>query len=198
MISIRFIISVAFFISALAGPIKAVAQPAASDNAHPLAIHMKHWIAGSGAWRSANENYEPGAARGTRGWIKEYGVNWKWGPNGQHLVGEIVAITPEGKALSSSFMYAFYNPVTERVTNMQVGRKGHYTTWEDRVRAVPLAYGEPEINDGVEYAPTGEIDITRHSNVFVDADTQLSDVYKKDERGEWQLERQWRWTRVPQ
>jgi hypothetical protein len=164
---------------------------------HPLAVHMKHWIEGSGQWRSPNPSYDELAEPRTLGWVKEFGVNWKWGPNKQHLVGDIVAISADGEIISSSVMYAFYNPVTEKVINVQVARNGDFSIADDQVREQPTPYGDPEVSDGIHFSPNGSMNILRHSNVFVDPNIQLSDVYERNDEGKWEQTRQWRWVRVP-
>ena len=197
MMMSRFLALFLITTSALFMPPQIAAQIPDAKALHPLEIHMKHWIAGSGQWRSPNPDYNPEAEPKTPGWIKEFGVNWKWAPNRHHMIGEIVAITAEGEVFSSSIMYAFYNPVTEKVIDVQVGRNGTLAFGEDRVRDQSTPYGEPEVGSGLEYFPDGTISILRHSNVFVDENTQLSDVFQRDENGEWEKKRQWRWTRLP-
>ena len=175
-----------------------VAAQSTSDNTpHPLEVHMKHWISGSGQWRAPNPNFDPAAKPRTSGWIREFGVNWAWGPNKQHMIGEIVAFASDGQVLNSGVLYAFYNPVTEKVIDIQVGRNGIFDFGEDRVRTKSTPYGDPEIGDVVEFSPNGTISILRHSNVFVDEETQLSDTYKRGGDGKWEHQQQWRWTRVP-
>lgn len=44
---------------------------------HPLAVHMRQWIEGSGQWRSPNPSYNELAEPRTLGWVKEFGVNWR-------------------------------------------------------------------------------------------------------------------------
>ena len=163
---------------------------------HPLAIHMQHWLAGSGQWRTPNPNYDPDAEPMTGPWIKEFGVNWKWAPNGQHLVGELLSIPANGEPIESWAMYTFHIPATDRVLNIQVGRNGDYVSAEEELRLEATPYGEPEVLDGVLYSPNGSMTLSRHSNVFTDMHTQLSDVYEKDESGKWALARTWRWTLV--
>jgi len=166
------------------------------DKLHPLAIHMKHWISGSGQWRAPNAQYDASAEEMTIGWIKEFGVNWKWGPYKQHLIGEIIAITADGQVLPSSIMYAFYNPITEEVLQVQVAKNGILSLTDEQARLEPTRYGEPEVADSLDFLINGEVEVLRHSNVFVDKSTQLSNVYERDENGDWQLSREWRWTQI--
>jgi hypothetical protein len=179
-------------------PSLAWTQDAEAESKHPLEIHMKHWLAGTGQWRSPNPDYDPEAQPRTLGWVKEFGVNWAWGPNNKHLVGEVVAISAHGDTLVSSTMYAFYNPVTEKVLNVSVGRNGILELGEDRVRKEPTPYGEAEVGDVIEYLPNGAISILRHSNVFPSQGVQLSDVLKRDDDGQWSRTGQWRWVQFPE
>ncbi len=164
---------------------------------HPLEVHMHHWISGSGQWRAPNPSYQPGSTPRTREWVREFGVNWRWGPNRQHLLGEIVAIPEDGDPMITGVLYAFYNPVTEKVVEIQVARNGILQFSEDRARKEPTPYGAPEIGDSLEYFPNGGVSILRHVNRFLDANTQLSVSQKRNEEGQWSDQNEWRWTQEP-
>ena len=47
-----------------------------SADTNPLQVHMRHWISGSGQWRSPNPNYDENNPDS----YKDFGINWKWGP----------------------------------------------------------------------------------------------------------------------
>ena len=114
------------------------------------------------------------------------------------MIGEIIGVTADGETFKFWQMYAFYNPVTGRVISQQIGRNGVFSVGDEQVLSKASPYGVATNLDAIEYTPNGEMKITRHSNTFVDECTQLSDVYERGETGEWELERQWRWTCVKQ
>jgi len=175
----------------------ALAPAFAEDDTRPLAIHMHHWLAGSADWRTPNPDYDPKAEPRTGGWIKEYGVNWRWADTGQHLEADLFGVTPDGDKINFWKMFMFYNPVTEEVVFKQVGRGGAFIEGGQPVLKSPTPYGEAEIMETADYFPNGSKKETRHANTFVDAETQNSDVFEKDEKGEWVLKQQWVWKRVP-
>ena len=162
---------------------------------HPLAIHMHHWLQGSGEWRTPNPDYDPNAAPRTAGWIKEYSVIWRWAEFDQHLVGELSGITPAGERIKFWHMFHFYNPATKEVIFQQVGRGGAFIAGTERLRTKPTPYGAPDTLDTDMFLPSGDHKKTRHETIFVDADTQRSDAFEQDDNGEWKLTRQWVWTR---
>lgn len=168
------------------------AANAESPALHPLQIHMQQWLQGSGQWRSPNPNYDAGRSGG----FKEYGINWTWHPARKYMAGEITGVTPDGAQTRFWSMYAFYNPVTQRVSFQQIGRDGTLVTADDAVRAEPLEYGETERLETTEYSATGETKLTRHDNVFREDGTHTSSVYERDESGVWALTAQWKWTLV--
>ncbi len=164
---------------------------------HPLQIHMQQWLRGSGQWRSPNPNYDGSHSDGSTGaGFSEYGINWRWYPARKYMAGEITGVAPDGAQTRFWSMYAFYNPVTQRVSFQQIGRDGTFVTADDAVRTEPLEYGETERLETTEYSATGEIKLTRHDNVFREDGTHTSSVYERDESGVWALTAQWKWTLV--
>ncbi|WP_420432650.1 hypothetical protein [Hyphobacterium sp.] len=65
----------------------AAAAPAHAqhDDRSALAIHMAHMLEGSAQWRAPNPDHEPGNDNRP----EFFGVNWAWGANDQHLIGEV-------------------------------------------------------------------------------------------------------------
>jgi len=175
----------------------ALAPANAADETHPLAIHMHHWLAGSAEWRTPNPDYDPKAAPCTAPRIKEFAVNWRWADSGQHLEADLYGVAADGETTKFWKMFMFYNPVTEEIIFKQVGRGGAFIEGGQKVLKAPSPYGEAEIMETIDYWPNGSIKETRHENIFVDAETQQSNVFEKDENGEWKLKQQWVWKRVP-
>lgn len=172
-----------------------VAADTGDAESHPLRIHMSQWLQGSGQWRSPNPDYDPSySGQPALASIRQFGINWTWDPVLEYLSGEIIAILDDRTELPSSAMFAFYNPVTERVTFNQIGRNGSFTSAEDPVRRERLEFGEVERFDAVEYLPNGQVKLTRHENVFHGDGTHTSTVLERDESGRWQPVAKWTWT----
>jgi hypothetical protein len=172
----------------------AVAAPsvAQEDPPSPLAIHMAHMLEGSAQWRSPNPDYQPGSASSP----EFFGVNWEWGSNDQHLIGEVTGIYADGRVARYHAMYAFYNPVTERVVMQQVGWDGTFSEGEHAVRTEPLRSGDVETVDMLAFAPDGRVTAIRHQGVIIDRTSHSMDVYGRNADGEWELEREWVWRLV--
>lgn len=154
-----------------------------------LAAHMAFLLEGSGQWRSPNPDYE----EGNEFRPVQYGVNWRWADDGQHLIGEVTGIYESGRVARYHTMYAFLNPVTDRVVTQQVSWDGTFTAGEQVLRTDPMQAGDVVNVDMIEYAADGQAKITRHRGEFIDARTHRMDVYERDETGEWSLVREWVW-----
>lgn len=163
----------------------------------PLEIHMHHWLRGSREWRTDNPNYDPSAAPMTGGWFKEFAVRWDYGPHKQHLIGGIFAIGEDGREMKASSMYAFYDPVRNRVEQIQIGRTGTYSLDSAEARSEPTPFGEPEIGIAVEHKTDGSTTMRKHENTFHEDGRQLTNVYLQNEAGEWVFFRNWLWRLKP-
>lgn len=169
----------------------------AADSPTPLEIHMYHWLRGSREWRTDNPDYDPSAEPMTGGWFKEFAVRWDYGPHKQHLVGGIFAIAADGTEVQASTMYAFYDPVRNRVEQVQIGRTGTYSLDSAEPRIAPTPFGEPEIGIAIEHLPDGSTTRRRHENTFHEDGRQETDVYLQNDAGEWEYFRSWLWRLMP-
>ncbi len=165
----------------------------ATDNPSALETHMYHWLRGSAEWRTDNPGYNPAAVQNSGATTKEFAVTWKFGPNKQHLVGEISAISVDGHSIIVASMYAFYNPSRKLVRQVVISRSGTYSVDETPVRATRTPFGEPEIGIAVEYKADGTIQTLKHENTFFENGIQHSDVYEKKPDDTWELQRRWIW-----
>ncbi len=156
---------------------------------NPLASHMAHMMEGSGDWRTPNPDHDPKNKKSP----VEFSVQWKWGPNKKHIVGELTGVFENGTTAQYQSMYTIYNPVTQRVIMQQVGWNGTYMLGDASVRMVPLSIGDSENVDMTAYAPDGTAKHTRHKATIVDRNTHQIDLYEKDENGVWLLKREWTW-----
>lgn len=181
----------------LLAPMPLSAQEAAVG-ATPLEIHMFHWLQGSREWRTNNPSYDPAAEPMTGSWFKEFAVRWDYGPHKQHLVGGIYAIAADGTEVNASTMYAFYDPVENKVEQVQIGRRGSYSIDRTEPRLTPTPYGEPEIGVAVEHLADGSTARRKHENTFFEDGRQLTDVYIQNDAGEWEFFRNWVWRLMPQ
>jgi hypothetical protein len=168
---------------------QAPAATAQQGQNNALAVHMSHLLEGSAEWRSPNPDHQAGSANSPA----QFGVNWRWGSNGQHLVGEVTGIYEDGRVARYQSLYAFLNPVTDRVVTQQVGWDGTFHAGDHVLRTEPLAAGDTENVDMIAFTPDGTAKITRHRAEIIDAETHRMDVYERNESGEWTLLREWVW-----
>ncbi len=171
----------------------AFATSHATDGQSALETHMYHWLRGSAEWRTDNPGYDPATTSKSGATIKEFAVRWKFGPNKQHLVGEISTISTDGHSLIVASMYAFYDPVRKLVRQVVISRSGTYSVDETPVRATRTPFGQPEIGIAVEHKADGTIQTLKHENTFFENGTQHSDVYEKNPNGTWKFQRRWIW-----
>jgi hypothetical protein len=154
-----------------------------------LGTHMSHLLHGSAQWRTPNPDHDESNPNSP----SQFGVNWVWGPHGQHLLGEVTGVYADGREVRYHSMYAFYNPVTGRVVTQQVGWDGTFSAGDQFLQTVPLIAGDTTNVDMIEYSADGTAKITRHRAEIIDAETHRMDVYERNETGEWTLLREWVW-----
>lgn len=175
---------------ALAAALAATAPTFAQDNDRSaLAIHMAHMLEGSAQWRSPNPDYEPG----NHNRPEFFGVNWTWGANEQHLIGEVTGIYADGRVARYQSLYAFHNPVTGRVITQQVGWDGTFSQGDQPLRTEPLGPGGIETVDMLAFSQNGSVSIIRHQGVIIDSRSHSMDVYGRNAEGDWELVREWVW-----
>lgn len=142
-----------------------------------------------GEWRTPNPDYKEGENAPTH-----YSLRYSWGPYKQHVAGELLGVfeTQEGEKLVRFWsLYTFYNPVTGEAAAHQIGWNGSIGS------GVIFRDGENHVN--VEqrfFGIDGSLKDVRHVETMNAARDQfLSDVYEKNEEGEWTEARDWVWTR---
>lgn len=164
------------------------ARSTRSDLAPVLAEHVGFWLEGSGRWRAPNPDYEPdGTAE------QFYGMNFRTGPHGQHVVGEIVSIFADGREQKDWSMYVTYNPVTQIVAQEQTGVSGIYFRGE----LGKLDNGR-HTQSGVIYLPNGQAKSVRDEIEIIDDKRYRSHVFERTADGAWTKVREWLWTRQPE
>jgi hypothetical protein len=182
-----------FLLPALAAALSlaAVSPVAAQEEKTRTEIAMtKQWgamLKGSGEWRAPNPDFaDPKTTP------KEYAVRFRWGPYRQDVVGELVGFFETEKGMKEARFWNFYsyhNPVTDEILLVQVG-------WDGAMGSGPMSVAGDgtETVDQIFYAADGKMRIVRHVTTHVGADAHNSDVYERDDKGEWKLERKWTWT----
>ena len=167
----------------------------AADTPHPLQVHMDPWMQGSRDWRTPNPDYDPAAdAESNAPGIREFSVRWEWDEQGKFARGVLLGIRADGTSQQYWSLFAFYNPVTKKVTYLQTGANGALISGETAARSAPLSPGETDMLDTTDYWPNGTVTETRHVNTFNGDGTHDSLVYERDENGEWKERAAWVWT----
>lgn len=159
--------------------------PTGGELSAALEPHAGYLVAGSGRWRTPNPEYEPG---GTAEHF--YGMNYRVGPHGQHVVGEIVSIYDDGRETRDWSLYMTWNPVTHRAWMEQTGASGVYFRGE----LAELDNGR-RTQTGVIYAPNGMARSVRDEVEIIDDETFVSHVFERADDGSWQKRREWTWVR---
>lgn len=160
-------------------PAKAAPTPGA------LAQSAGFLVEGDGRWRAENPDYDPDGDAG-----RYYGMNFRWGPHGQHIVGEIISIFDDGTTEKHWSLYLTYNPVTHTAILEQTGASGVYFRGEMRVDG-----DDRRTQTGLVYLPNGNARSVRDEIDIVDDRTYVSRVFERDEAGGWRLARTWTWRR---
>ncbi len=169
----------------LGGLLGATAVGEVADN--PLKAHLAPMLTTDDEWRTPNPDYEPGENR-----PKEFAIQLRLQPDGKHALGELMGVYEDGRRVTYWSMIAMYNPVTEKIVTQQVGWDGTLAYGENDVRS-----GDTEIIDMIQYSVDGTMSINRHEATHVGEDVRKSDVFVRDANGDWSLEAQWTWRRVP-
>lgn len=148
-----------------------------------IAPHVAHLLSGSGRWRAANPEYEPGGKA-----PKQYGMNYRWGPHKQHVIAEIVSLHADGRQEKDWSLYITHNPVTGITALEQTGRSGVYFRGEMSTDA-----DGHHVENGLVHIPNGTVKSVRDRNVMLDPNTRVANVYERDENGRWRKAREWTW-----
>jgi len=158
-----------------------------SGNQAMIARDVAHLLSGSGQWRAPNPDYVPDGTM-----PKEFGMNYRWGPHGQHVVAEIISIYADGRQGRDWLLYIIHNPVLGVTTLEQTGNAGLY------FRGQMGEAGEGEhVETGLIYFDNGKVKSVRDRNVMLDEDTRLARVDERDETGAWRQVRDWTWKQQP-
>lgn len=152
----------------------------------PLLRDVGYLLSGSGRWRTDNINYEEGGDM-----PRQFDMNYRWGPYGRHVIGEIVSIYADGRMEKDWTQFITHNPVTGQSYMEQTGGKGVYFRGE-------LSHGENghHIQKGLIYMPSGRVKPVRDEDELIDENTRFTHVYERDESGEWDKVRLWKWRQL--
>lgn len=151
-----------------------------------LGEHVGFLMTGSGQWRSPNPAYQPGKD------IEQfYGMNYRWGPNRQHIVGEIVSYFDDGRERKEWTLFITHNPVTGIAYLEQTGAGGVYFRGE-----LGTAANGRHSQTGLIYMPNGTVKSVRDEIEIIDDSSYISHVFERDEKGTWTQVREWTWRQV--
>lgn len=153
-----------------------------------LAEAVGHLLEGSGRWRAPNPAYEPGGTE-----EQYYGMNFRVGPHGQHVIGEIVSVFADGRVEQDWTMYITHNPVTGKTWMEQTGRSGVYF----RGQLEKPGKGR-RVHGGIVYLPNGQANSVRDEIEIINDGQYKSHVFERAADGSWEKAREWTWTRLPQ
>lgn len=164
-----------------------VPLPASKPPAQPTPLHKVagHLVAGSGQWRVRNPDDDPSAPT-------HFGMNYRWGPYGQYLVGEIISIYRDGRIEKDWSKYLTYNPVTGIAYLEQTNDSATYFRGE----LTPLG-DNAAWHTGIVYKPDGTAISVRDKVLATDPNSFVSVVFERDQAGQWQADRQWHWELQP-
>ena len=163
-------------------------NPAGADErgGEPFRAHMQSILTVDDEWRTPNPDYEAGKRQ-----PREYALQLRMQPDGRHALGELMGVYDDGARVTYWSLIAMYNPVTQKVVTQQIGWDGTFLYGENDVQT-----GDSETVDMIEYNVNGTMKIVRHTSRYIGTDVHESDVYERDEDGEWILRAQWTWRRV--
>jgi len=164
------------------------------ENPHPLAAHLAFKLRGSGEWRTPNPDHEPADPNSPA----LFGVNLEWAPERQHVRGEVVGLTDDGRSARYQTFYVVFNPETEMVLVQQIGWDGAYAYGEQGLRTTELVADEVDVLDMRIVSANRPPHVLRHRDTVLDPDRYRSEVLVQNEDGGWESQRQWTWQRVKQ
>ncbi len=154
----------------------------------PIARYMQHMLTAEGMeWRSPNPTYRQGGRQPV-----SYTITYELDDSRQYVTGRLGGLFADGGRRNFWDIFAFYNPVTGRVTTQQVARNGSYMAGDSE-----LQDGSSQIIDMFSYGRDGTTKLMRHDNRFLDLETHKSLVYERDKRGAWELTQTWTWRLLP-
>lgn len=153
----------------------------------PIERHMKHMLTRAGMeWRTPNPGYREGARQPV-----SYTLVFEMDDSRQYAIGRLGGLFADGGRRYFWDLFAFYNPVTGRVTTQQVAPNGTYVAGDS-----DLQDGASQIIDMFTYGIDGTTRLIRHDNRFTGKDTHESLVYERGTSGEWELTQTWKWRQV--
>lgn len=160
-------------------------NPEPSGTPGAIAEHAGFLLAGSGRWRAPNPDYTTGSED-----EQFYGMNYRWGPHRQHVVGEIVSIYADGREAMDWSLFMTWNPVTGQAVLEQTGANGVYFRGE-----LGKTKDGRHKQQGLIYLPNGEVKSVRDEIEVLDSRRYRSHVFERDQNGGWKKVRVWTWTR---
>lgn len=161
-----------------------IAPVAAGRLSAALQPHAGFLLRGSGRWRARNPDYVAGSDA-----EEFYGMNYRAGPHGQHVIGEIVSVYADGREQLEWTLYITHNPVTQRTWLEQTGASGVYFRGE-----LGRAENGRRTQAGLVYLPNGQAKAVRDEIEIIDDRSYRAHVFERGADGAWQKLREWTWT----
>ena len=118
-------------------------------------------------------------------------MNYRWGPNQQFVIAEIVSLFDGGRREKDWSLYITSNPVTGIATLEQTGQVGLYFRGE-----MSLGPDHEHVESGLIFFPNGTVKSVRDENKMIDQNTRQARVFERDEQGGWEMVRQWTWVQI--
>lgn len=181
-----------FVIAALMCLLPAGAAAAQEGAANPLEIHFARMLAGTGQWRTPNEDFDPADPDS----VSHFGSDFRLAEDGSHVIAEIIGVTPDGRRAHYWSIHFFLNPVTQEVISQQTGWSGAYMSGHEHLRTAPLAFGEEATVDQIVFNTDGQVSILRHVAIHTGEWTHTTQTYVRGEDGGWTPQNFREWTRV--
>jgi hypothetical protein len=151
-----------------------------------LEVEKGYFLSGSGNWRTPNPAYKPGSDE-----PREFGLEYRWGPHRQSILGEIVGVGPKGRAVYASLFYVF-NPVTHRVMVSMASWDGTVGPAEER-----RVDDRTRVIDALLYKPDGTVTPSLHVFELLSPD-EYRLIQQEWKRGEgWVEVRNETWRQIP-
>lgn len=159
----------------------------------PMEAHLGWRLEGSGQWRTPNPDHDPTDPNSPI----EFGLNFAWGPHRQHVTGELVGLTQDGRSARYQTLYVFLDPMTDTIITQQVAWDGTFGEGRRPAPSEALGVGGSETVDIVFRRVDGSAQVVRHVNTLTAPDQEASRVFERGDDGHWELQREWIWTLLP-
>ena len=160
----------------------------ADDDAASLLAEFVGEIVAGGEWQTANPDYRTDTEQPSH-----FSLRYRWGPGRSQVVSELVGVFKERPETPVYWtIYTYVDPETRSVEVLQIGAGGGLAKGTMTMNA----QGQ-RIIDQTFVAPGGSSRQVRHIETFhASGDRFDSSVLERDGAGEWQIVREWVWTRV--